>query len=306
MPVIIAPVSPPPAPSTAVRVTPRPPFDFGRSLDFLASFPATRGEQRLEPGAVTYAVREAGVVAAVRICAEGTELVYALSAPGALPAEAVAAIADRLSFRFSVDDDLAPLYALAAADPPFAAVVERLHGLHQVKLPSPLELMVWAILGQRAPLPVARRCKQAIVGSFAENRVVVDGDELWAFPDLAQLRTLTLETLTELIANARKAGYLHAAFGHWAQIDEAFLRAGDYDAVHERLLAIPGIGPWSAAFLLIRGLGRMERMPVDREGIRAAAAAYDRPALSDAEFARLADSYGECQAYWGHYLRAAG
>jgi len=291
-------------PSVTVRVTPRPPFDFGQSLRFLANFPPTQGEQRLEPDALTYAVREAGVVAAARVRADGAELVYELASRAELSADAVAAMTDRLSFRFGVDDDVGELYRLAAGDPPFAAVVERLQGLHPVKLPSPLELMVWAILGQRVAMPIARRMKHALVGAFPDNRVADDDGELWAFPDIEQLQTLTHDGLPELIGDVRKAGYLHGAFEHWAAIDESFLRHGDYDAVRERLLEIPGIGTWSASFLMIRGLGRMQRTSADRETKRAAASAYGRE-LSDAEFAQLIARYRGLEAYWGYYLRVA-
>jgi DNA-3-methyladenine glycosylase II len=70
--------------------------------------------------------------------------------------KAVAAITDRLPFRLGLDDEVAAFYELAADDPPFRRAITRLHGYHQVKFPSPLELMCWAVLGQRTPLAVAR------------------------------------------------------------------------------------------------------------------------------------------------------
>jgi DNA-3-methyladenine glycosylase II len=214
----------------------------------------------------------------------------------------VAEVTDRLSFRLGLGDDVAAFYALAADDPPFQRVVERLHGYHQVKFPSPLELLCWAILGQRAPLPVARRMKQAIVARAA-NGIVVDGRELWAFPDLEQLLELTQDELAGLIANRRKAAYLHGAFRHWQEIDEAFLRSGDREQVRQRLLEIPGVGRWSSTFLMVRGLGRTETIGPAREG-RLAAGRVGRT-LTDAQFVELAGRY-EGQGYWGHYLRVGG
>jgi DNA-3-methyladenine glycosylase II len=200
-----------------------------------------------------------------------------------------------------LDDDLTEFYALAEGDPAFAAVVAKLHGYHQVKFPSPLELLCWAILCQRVPMPVARKMKHAIVTECG-NEVSVGHQQLWAFPDVDQLLALSQTRLHELIGNSRKAGYLYAAVRQWTDIDETFLRTGEYPSVRDRLLNLPGIGPWSATFLLIRGLGRTEHMAPDREALRAAARVYGH-AVTEVEFTELATCYGRWQGYWGHYLR---
>ncbi len=250
------------------------------------------------------ALRAGGAPVGARITAEGDGLRYELEAAPSLSDEAVAAATDRLSFFLGLDDAIAELYALAAADPPFQRVVDGLYGYHQVKFPSPLELMCRAILAQRVPMAGARKMKQAIV-TAAGNSIVVDGTELWAFPDLGQLLTLTPDDLVDLIGNRRKAGYLHGAFRQWEQIDETFLRNGDVNLVRERLLAIPGIGPWSATFLMVRGLGRSEEISADRESNLAASGVYGRT-LTEVEYLELAARYGRWRGYWAHYLRAAG
>jgi DNA-3-methyladenine glycosylase II len=287
-----------------VHAPARQPFDFGASLRFIESFPATTGEQGTDGGVLTCALRADGATIGARIAPDGAGLRYELQAAAPLGDAAVAASSDRLSFYLGLDDDVAELYALADDDPPFRRVIERLYGYHQVKFPSPLELLCWAILGQRAPLPVARTTKQAIV-AWAGNRVVVDETERWAFPDLEQLLALGEDDLVELIRNRRKAGYLHGALRHWREIDEAFLRHGEHEEVRERLLAIPGIGPWSATFLMVRGLGRGEKIGPDKEGRLAAGRVYGRT-LTDGEFLELAGHYGSWQGYWAHYLRVGG
>ena len=47
---------------------------------------------------------------------------------------------------------------------------------------------------------------------------------------------------------------------HSAKVDEQWLRAAPYDEVHDWLTDIKGIGDWSANFVMIRGLGRMEEL----------------------------------------------
>jgi DNA-3-methyladenine glycosylase II len=276
---------------------------FAASLRFLQGFPATTDEQRIEGEMLTCAVRASGTTAGVRVSADGVGLRYEMHTDHPLHADAVAAVTDQLSFHLGLADDLGEFYALADGDPPFQRVIARLHGYHQVKFPSALELMCWAILAQRAPMPVARRMKQAIV-TAGDNSIVLDGKELWAFPDLEQLLEISHDDLVELIGNRRKAGYLYGALRSWQGIDESFLRTGQHDLVVARLLEIPGIGPWSAGFLMVRGLGRTEKIAPDREARRAAGRVYGGT-LTDVEFLKLAARYTGWQGYWSHYARVA-
>lgn len=279
------------------------PFEFAASLKFIRSFPAMAGEQRTPDESLVGAIREGGVVAVTRLseASAGSGLDCEIEASASLPEQAVTAIQRRLSFQLGLADDLGEFYRIASEDPPFAAVVHRLYGYHQVKFPSPLEMLCWAILCQRIPMSVARAMKQALAEA-AGNRAKWGQETLWAFPDAEQLQDFSEGQLREITGNSRKASYLFRAVRQWSETDEEFLRTGDYGAVRECLLSFPGIGPWSASFVLIRGLGRTEHMAPDKEALRAAAGVYGR-SVSENEFTALADRYGKWQGYWGHYLR---
>jgi len=279
--------------TTSLALQPTAPFDFSASLRFLAQFPATAGEQSVAGSVLTKALRVGGATVVVRVSAEGASLRVAASSPGLVP---TAAVTDRLRFWLSLDDDLAPFYELASGDPPFAAVVDRLYGYHQVKFPTPAEIVCWSILVQRTQTRVAQAMKRRLVESFPENSF----EGMWAFPDIDQLSSLDFA----VVGHDRKAGYVAGAVAALSGVDEAFLRAGPYDEVKSFLLGIPGIGPWSALFILTRGLGRMDEAPPDREGLGVASSVYGR-SLSEDEFVALAARYGRWQAYWTHYLRAA-
>ncbi|MET8630103.1 DNA-3-methyladenine glycosylase 2 family protein [Kitasatospora sp. NPDC004669] len=291
---------------TDIRLPAREPFDFRASLGFIGSFPAMAGQQGTAQAALTLAVREAGTTLGVRLTAApgASGLDGRLAAGQPITPEAVAAVTDRIDFYLGLSDDLTEFYRLARQDGPFARVVERLHGYHQVKFPSPFELLCWAILCQRVPMPVARQMKRALVEAVG-NRIDVGDERLWAFPDVDQLARFEEAELVALIGNQRKASYLHRSVRLWAELDESFLRTGPYQEVREQLLKLPGIGEWSASFLLIRGLGRMERIVLDKEMSRAVQRVYGRP-VDEAEFQKLAEHYGPWQGYWGHYLRVGG
>lgn len=279
----------------SINIPATPPFDFAASLRFVCAFPATRGEQDTGGGVLREAVRIGGRTVGMRLSASGDGVRCEVPGP------AVAGVAERVRQRFGLDDDLRPLYALAREDPPFDAVVARLYGYHQVRFGTPLELLCWAILCQRTPMAVARRAKSALVDACG-NDVELDGLRLRAFPDLDQLLGFGEAELHELVGNERKARFLHGALRGWAELDEDRLRTGPRDDAVAALRALPGIGPWSAEFLLIRGLGRTEHAEPDREALAAASRVYGR-AVDAAEFTRLAEHYGDQRGYWTHYLR---
>lgn len=290
---------------TSLTSYPTAPFDFQASLRFLEGFPATEGEQIVGDGSLLKAFRESGVTMAARVSGAGTvddpRLECRVSALGEIPRPAAESVRDRVGFFLGVDDDLTEFYRSARADPAFSAVVDQLYGYHQVKFPSPIENLCWAVLSQRTRMPIARRAKAALLHRF-NNRITVGTHDLWAFPDLAQLLTLTPQAWADLVGSERKGSFLHGIARKLD--DEDFLRNGPYDKVKDFLLGLPGIGPWSASFVLIRGLGRTEEIGANAELVRAASAVYGRR-LSDEEFRELAEGYGSWQGYWAHYLRAA-
>lgn len=297
--------------ATTGGFTPTPPFDFAKSLAFLGLFAPCRGEQALAERALTKAVSVGGQTIVFTVEATGTteepRLACTLFSAEPLAEAAEGAARDRIASYLSLADDLRPFYAIAEGDTLFAPIVARLYGYHQVRFPTPFENACWAILARRTPMPVARKMKEALVERFG-GRLAVDGVEHRAFPEPARLAAVAPDELATVIGNGRKAGYLHAAATAFDTVDEAFLRTAGYDEVEAWLRRIPGIGAWSAAFVLLRGLGRTERVVVANEArlLEAVSGVYGqgRP-LTPAAASRIAARYGPWQGYWAHYLRAA-
>jgi DNA-3-methyladenine glycosylase II len=280
-----------------------PPFDLDPSLRFVRGFPATSGEQAIDGGTLTKALRARGRTVVARVVQAGDGVRVTLHAAEPITPGVREAAADRVGFFLSLGDDLTGFYAIGRDDPGFAPVIDRLHGYHQVKFPTPLENLVWAILSQRTPMAAAAKGKRALTAEFAD-RLTVDGTEHTAFPDIDQLASLPEGRIAELAGNQRKGRYLHGALHAWGETDEDFLRTGPYDEVKDFLLGLPGVGPWAANFILIRGLGRMQETAVGKVLLGAASRAYGR-ALTEAQLRGLAERYGAWQGYWAHYLRAA-
>jgi len=201
-----------------------------------------------------------------------------------------------------VDDDLAEFHEIAADDPPMAARARDLHGMHHVRFPTPFEAACWAVLSQRTPIPMARRTKDAVTERFGDV-AEMDGHRLPAFPEAEDLAAAGEAAVEEVVRNARRARYLHAVTRAFLDVNERFLREAPVPKVHDWLLAIDGVGEWSAAFVMFRGLGRIEDMPVTEPFLRAARPVYG-PDATDDDIRAVAARYGPWAGYWGLYLRA--
>lgn len=79
-----------------------------------------------------------------------------------------------------------------------------------------------------------------------------------------------------------------------------WLREGDYDEVLAWLKGINGIGDWSASFIMLRGLGRVERLPMNEAKV---VQAFKKIYGANADMKRIGERYGAYQGYWAHYLR---
>jgi DNA-3-methyladenine glycosylase II len=288
------------------KLTPRPPFDFARTLGFLEAFSPTAGEQVVAASSITKAVTLHGRPVAFEVSSAGPELTYTLYAQTPLSKPDQAALSDRIRFFLSLDDDLQPFYDLGRADPDFTPVIERLYGLHQPKFLTPFEIACWAILAQRIPMPIAHRTKMALVERWGTS-IQLQGGTYHAFPDVEQLAAIDENDLLAVVGNRRKVEYLRSVIALFQAVDEQELRSGDLEDVMAKLRGVRGIGEWSAYFILVRGLGRMERVSaVDRELARAAARIYKQgQALTTVELARILDHYGTSQGYWAFYARNA-
>ncbi len=292
---------------TQIILTPIPPFDFAQSLAFLRGFPLMRGDQTITDDALTRAVVAAGETVAFRVVGQGTtdEPAVGVTLYAERPISDIVreAALDRIAFFLSIADDLAPFYAIGRADAAFAPVIAQLYGYHQAKFLTPFDNAAWAILSQCTPMTAARKTWDTLIERYGSS-LTVEGRIYRAFPTAERLATVNPDDLLAILPHLRKASYLHAAARAFDDVDEIWLRIAPYDDVRAWLLRIPGIGEWSAAFVLTRALGRMDRHAGEDALLRAAAKVYGPAAGTPAGLEEIARRYGPYQGYWAHYLRA--
>ncbi len=290
-----------------IELRPRAPFDFGQSLAFLDGFPLMRGDTEIADGVLTRAVIVGGETVVFRVESHGAIdaplLKATLDAERPITGAVREAAQDRIAFFLSIADDLVPFYKVGQKDAAFAPVIEHLYGYHQAKFLTPFDNAAWAILSQRTPMAAARKTWDALIERYGSH-LIVGGRTYRAFPSAERLATVSPDDLLAILPNLRKAPYLHAAARAFDDVDETWLRTAPYDDVRAWLLRIPGIGDWSATFVLTRALGRMERHAGEEALLRAAAKVYGHAAATPGGLNALAERYDQYRGYWAHYLRA--
>lgn len=291
-------------------LTPRTPFDFAQSLKFLGFFPPMQNEQGLAPLTLTKALRIKGQTIAFQLTSIGTidepQLAYTLLSEQPIATDIQLAMLDRITFFLGLEDDLRPFYAAGRKDTVFAPVLEQLYGYHQVKFTTPFENACWAVISQRNPMANAIKVKHLLTETFG-NSITVDGTIYRAFPEPAQLVAADEDKLMNVIRHARRTEYVRSVAAAFDSVDEQFLRTAPYEEVETWLQSIKGIGEWSANFVLLRGLGRMDRTPVtEKKMFEVVSRLYNAgQAVSAEDVRRIAEPYGPYQGYWAHYLRVA-
>ncbi|GHO80571.1 DNA-3-methyladenine glycosylase 2 family protein [Ktedonobacter sp. SOSP1-85] len=289
-------------------LTPRAPFSFSKTLQFVGDFTPTEGEQTVTTNSITKAITLHGRAVAFQVCDLGVEeprLAYTLFTEQPLSDAEHEALRDRISFFLSLNDDLHAFYTIGRADPSFELLIDALYGLHQPKFLTPFEIACWSVLTQRNPIAMAHRTKRALAKRWGTSIMLPDSRTYHAFPEAGQLARMSIDELAAVVHNTRKAEYLYAVIQFFHEADEQYLRNGDYDEVATSIRSIRGIGEWSAYFILIRGLGRIERTTLSgKEILHAASKIYQRE-MMPAELQRIAETYGSYQGYWSFYMRAA-
>ncbi|MGI8549424.1 MAG: DNA-3-methyladenine glycosylase family protein, partial [Dehalococcoidia bacterium] len=182
---------------------------------------------------------------------------------------------------------------------------ERHRGLRLVRTQSAFEALVWAIIGQQITLTFAFRLKSALVRTYGQS-LNLDGTEYWAFPSPEPLAEADQAALAASGLGRRKAATITnvAQLVASGALDLEGLRLLPREEAIARLVELPGIGPWTAAYTLLRGLGDAGVCPVSDLGLRAAVGRlYGAGSTATvAEVAALSERWGEWRGYAAFYL----
>ena len=154
-----------------------------------------------------------------------------------------------------------------AGDPVIGPLVRRRPGLRVPGHVDGDEVAVRAVLGQQVTVAAARTAAARLV---AEHGLPVSTDLpglTHLFPDAATVAGLDPERLPMPRSRGRALVTLSEAL---ATGEIALDRGPDRDDVRRRLLAVPGIGPWTADYVALRALGHPDVFLPTDVGVRRA------------------------------------
>jgi DNA-3-methyladenine glycosylase II len=170
-----------------------------------------------------------------------------------------------LSRALGLDLDLSDFYRMARADDRLAPLVDRFRGVKPPRFPTVFEAVVNGIACQQLSLTVGI----ILLGRLSRLCGLRSRRGTRAFPRPEDIAALTPAQLRGLGFNHNKVrALLELAHAVEAGFDLEALAELDNQAVVERLVALRGIGRWTAEYVLLRGLGRLTMFPGDDVGAR--------------------------------------
>ena len=163
--------------------------------------------------------------------------------------------------------DLQPFYKLARDNRVIGPLVEQFAGVRPPRFPTVFEGLVNAIACQQVSLDVGIVLLSRLSERFGAQFVTPD-TVLHAFPTPAGLADVPEESIRELGFSHQKTQAIQELSTHVADttVDLARLESMTNEEAVAYLSRIRGIGRWSAEYVLLRGLGRLDTFPGDDIG----------------------------------------
>lgn len=167
-----------------------------------------------------------------------------------------------------LDADPEAVIDVLGADADLRAVVAKAPGQRIPRTVDEEELTVRAVLGQQVSTKAARTHAGRLVAAYGTPVTDPHGGLTHTFPSTAQLADIDPAHLAMPATRRRTLTTLIAALGS----GELTLNPGcDWEQARQQLLALPGIGPWTAEIVAMRGLGDPDAFPASDLGVRLAA-----------------------------------
>jgi DNA-3-methyladenine glycosylase II len=185
-------------------------------------------------------------------------------APGGVRVDSDAAdLSGQIRRYLGASFDLDDFAAFATTEPVLAEVVPSLRGLRPPLVPDPFEALVTSITAQQISLRAAFSIRNRLIEAFGERHAVA-----YAFPSRERLAAAAPDEIVAVGFSLRKAEYVVGIAG--SDLDLEGLAFLPDEEVKAALVALPGIGEWTADWFLARHLGRPDAWPAGDLGLRKA------------------------------------
>ena len=183
-----------------------------------------------------------------------------------------------------VEVDLTGFYRSASSSPWLDPLVLRMRGVRPPRYPTLWEACVNAVVFQQVSLVAASAIMGRLIAALART-VDREGVHLYRFPGLEEVQDAGDSLLRAAGLSAGKLATLRRVGDVLGKgvLDEARLEQLPSAEAGRLLCGIKGIGPWTAAVILLRGLGRLDVFPSDDTSVARNLALIGRSAPTDLE-----------------------
>jgi AraC family transcriptional regulator of adaptative response / DNA-3-methyladenine glycosylase II len=211
------------------------------------------------------------------------------------PATALLPLTTRVRRVFDLASDPATIASALRGDPLLAPLVRRRPGLRIPGAWDAFECAVRAVVGQQVSVAAGRTLLTRLVERAGPKLARPTGGLTRLFPSPAALASADLRGLGLVPARARTVAALAGAVA-----DGSLVLDGPADEVRAALVALPGVGEWTAEYVALRGLGEPDAFPAADLVLRRAAGAGR--ALTPRALAARAEAWRPWRGYAAVHL----
>jgi AraC family transcriptional regulator of adaptative response / DNA-3-methyladenine glycosylase II len=205
---------------------------------------------------------------------------------------------ERVRRLLDLDADPDAVAAVLGRDPLLGPLVDAMPGLRVPGAVDGAELAVRAVLGQQVSVAAARTAAGRLTEAYGERVAQPQGGVVALFPSAATLAALDPASLSMPRSRAMALVGLCGALASGAvSLDPP----ADRGAAIAALLALPGIGPWTAGYVAMRALGDPDVFLVEDLGVRHGLGRLGGPA-GRREALELAAAWAPWRSYASQYL----
>nr|WP_277930447.1 MULTISPECIES: DNA-3-methyladenine glycosylase [unclassified Pseudomonas] len=271
-----------------------PPYDWEAMLGFLAAR-AVVGMETVVDGVYSRAIGLNGVHGTVSVwlgAADALEVELDFADPAAVPE-----IVIRLRRMFDLDADLAVMHGHLANDPLLARLIAERPGLRIPGAWDGLELAFRAVLGQQITVVAAIRLAGKLVAQYGAPLDSTMPGLTHVFPEAHVLAVADLAALGMPKSRGRTLSGVAQAL-----LEEPSLFEPNRKGGVARLLALHGIGEWTAQYIALRQLRDLDGFPHGDVGLLRALEVLEGERPTARDLALRAEAWRPCRGYAAQLL----
>jgi DNA-3-methyladenine glycosylase II len=249
---------------TSVKITCVAPYDFGLSWQLVTAF----GGPAHEEAAISMWWADRPTIVRMEQIERRPPIIEVNARPGPGRSKGFPGQMEKI---LNAGLALEPFYRRARRDQALAPIVKRLRGLKPFRPPDLFQMMVTAITEQQISLAAAGSIRERVVQRYGTS---IEG--MPVFPRPRDIAALRLEELRACGLSQRKAEYIRdlARMMERGEIDVEGWEELPDDELMSLMSSYRGFGEWTAAYIMLRGLGRVDIIPAADIGIRSLVGIY--------------------------------